>query len=83
MLAHKFRQKARKFQAPLRLLLPGCERKMQGEAKKDAVCRAKFSTRRAVVAMKKRDMRGSHTRTRRALVGNAYDRGREANFDPL
>ena len=34
VLARKFRQKARKFQALLRLLLPGCERKMQSEAKR-------------------------------------------------
>lgn len=83
VLARKFRQKARNFRRRYGCFLLSFEHKMQGGAKKDAVCRAKFSTRRAVVAMKRRAIRGPHTRTCRALVGNAYDRGREANFDPL
>lgn len=57
-LAHKFRQKARNFRRRYGCFLLSFEHKMQGGAKKDAVCRAKFSTQRAVVAMKKRAIRG-------------------------
>ena len=38
------------------MLLPGYERKMQSEAKKDAVCRAKFS-----VYGSRRDEKEEHT----------------------
>lgn len=77
VLARKFRQKARNFRRRYGCFLLSFEHKMQGGAKKDAVCRAKFSTRRAVVAMKRRAIRGPHTRTCRVLAGNARDEDAE------
>lgn len=56
-LAHKFRQKARNFRRRYGCFLLSFERKMQGEAKKDAVCRAKFS-----VYGSRRDEKEEHTR---------------------
>lgn len=56
-LAHKFRQKARNFRRRYGCFLLSFEHKMQGGAKKDAVCRAKFS-----VYGSRRDEKEEHTR---------------------
>ena len=57
VLARKFRQKARNFRRRYGCFLLSFEHKMQGGAKKDAVCRAKFS-----VYGSRRDEKEEHTR---------------------